>query len=312
MDVVRLPIAHCCIVALLHCLCLIPLASHAEVYSNGLLVSYQEVAVSARASGVVKEMFVREGQWIAAGDTLAELDAAKEYLDIQLSELELEELHIALKKTKNGPRPMEIEKMEVDLKKASLASAKSKSELDRMKRLVEQKAVSDKDVEDAQNACDASDLSVQSARLTLELAKAGPLEEDVLLQEMKIAQKMTSQDQKKLALEKMTVVSPVDGVISKLYYAAGENAASGQPFCDVLSTDSLYVELNLPISEIKQVKMGSKVSVSVPSVAAASYAGRVVFISPTVDPASRTFKIRIEIANPKRLLKPGLFAAVSF
>jgi Cu(I)/Ag(I) efflux system membrane fusion protein len=58
--------------------------------------------------------------------------------------------------------------------------------------------------------------------------------------------------------------------------------------------------------------MGSKASVSVPSVAAAGYAGRVVFISPTVDPASRTFKIRIEIANPKRLLKPGLFAAVSF
>lgn len=292
--------------------CLLPLGAAAEVYSNGLLVSYREVAVSPRASGVVKEIFVVEGQWIAAGDTLAQLDDSKERLDIQLSELELEELHIALKKTKSGPRPQEIEKMEVDLKKARLASAKSKAELERMKRLSEQKAVSEKDVEDAQNAYDASLLSVKSAQLTLALAKAGPREEDVLLQEMKIAQKMATQDQKKLALEKMTVVSPVDGVISKLYYAAGENAASGQPFCDVLSTDSLYVELNLPITELKQVKMGAKAGVTVPSVGGPAIPGRVVFISPTVDPASRTFKIRLEIANPKRQLKPGLFATVSF
>ncbi len=54
-----------------------------------------------------------------------------------------------------------------------------------------------------------------------------------------------------------------------------------------------------------------KAGVTVPSISAATYPGRVVYISPTVDPASRTFKIRIEISNPKRLLKPGLFATVT-
>jgi hypothetical protein len=56
----------------------------------------------------------------------------------------------------------EIEKMEVDVKKAQLARAKSKSELDRMRRLFEQKAVSDKDVDDAKNAYDAAALSVKN------------------------------------------------------------------------------------------------------------------------------------------------------
>ncbi len=291
--------------------CLLPVMAGAEVYPNGLLVSYMEVAVSPRAAGLVEEMFVREGQWVAAMDTLGVLESAKEKIDIQLGELELEELHVSLDKTKLPMRPKEIEKMELDIRKSALARDKAKSELERTTRLLEQKAVSDKDLADAKNGYDAAALSVKSLKVGLDLAKEGPRKEDILLQEMKIAQKMTTLELRRLALEKLTILSPNAGVISKLYYSPGEYAAAGQPFCDILYTDSLYVELNLPIAELKRVKEEMKAGVTVPSISAATYPGRVVYISPTVDPASRTFKIRIEIANPKRLLKPGLFATVS-
>lgn len=292
--------------------CLFSSASHADVYPNGLLVEYMNVSVSPRASGMVDKIFVAEGQWVARGDTLAELDASKERLDIQLTDLELDELHIQLDKTKQGMRPKEIEKMEVDIEKAKLAVEKAKSELDRSKRLADQKVVSDKDVADAKNAYDVAELTVKSQKIALDLAKEAPRQEDILLQEMKITQKLNSQEQKKMALDKMTVISSTDGVVLKLYYAPGEYAASGSPFVDVINTDSLYVDLNLPLSELKQVKEGAKVSVTVPSVTSTAYPGRVVLVSPTVDPASRTFKVRIEIGNPKRILKPGLFASVSF
>lgn len=288
------------------------MASRADVHPNGLIVTYMDVGVSPRASGVVEAVFVQEGQWVAAGDTLGELDSAKERMDMQVSDLELEELQISLEKTKKGKQPKEIEKMAVDVKKAELSREKAKAELDRTKKLFGQKAVSDKDVADAQNAYEVAVLSVESLKLSLDLAKAEPRMEDVLLQEMKITQKMTAQDQKKMALEKMTIFSPNDGVISKLYYSPGEFASSGSPFCDILYTDSLYVELNLPVSDIKEIRLGQKATVTVPTLTSNTYPGRVVFIGPTVDPASRTFKIRVEIANPKRILKPGLFATVSF
>ncbi len=291
--------------------CFLAVTSYAEVYPNGLIVSYMEVSVSPRAAGVVEEVWVKEGAAVAAGDTIGTLDSSKEKLDLQLSDLELEELHISLNKMKKGKLPQEIEKIEVDLEKAKMAEGKAKTDLERTTRLLEQKAVSDKEVADAKNGYDVAALTVKSLKLGLDIAKAEPREEDVLLQEMKITQKMNSQEQKNLALEKLTVVAPNDGIVSKLYYAPGEYAGAGSPFCDILYTDSLYAELNLPISEIKQVKLGDKATVTVPSVTSASYPGRVVFVSPTVDPASRTFKIRVEIANPKRILKPGLFATVS-
>lgn len=291
--------------------CLLPVAAQADVYSNGLLTPYQEVSVSPRATGVVEEMFVAEGQWIGIGDRLGTLDAAKEELDLRQTELELEELRIQLQKTKMGTPQKELDKMAVDLEKARLAREKAEGELSRVKRLFEQKIVSDKDVADAKNALDVAALSVKSLELGIEIAKDNPKKEDVLLQEMKITQKMVALDQRKLALEKMTVLSTTSGVVSKLYYAPGENAAAGQPFCDVLNTDSISVELNLPIGEIKRVKAGDKASVTVPSLSPATYPGRVTLVSPTADPASRTFKIRIEIANPKRMLKPGLFATVT-
>ena len=283
----------------------------AEVYTNGLTMIYREVSVSPRSSGVIEKLYVQEGQWVSEGDALGELDATKEKMDLLLTDMELEELQLSLEKMKLPLRPKEIEKMEIDLKKTQLAEDKTKTELERTKRLYDQKAVSDKDVADAKNAAEAAALATKAQKLSLELAKEGPRKEEIMLHEMKIAQKLHAQDQKKLALEKMTVLSSAAGVISKLYYAAGENAAAGQPFCDVLNTDSLYVELNLPVSEINRITVDQKATVTVPSVTSKSHPGRVVFISPTVDPASRTFKIRIEIANPQRALKPGLFATVS-
>ncbi len=286
-------------------------AAHADVYPNGLLVSYQEVSVSPRSSGVVEKIFVREGQWIAQRDKIGILDSAKEEMDVRATELDLEQQRLSLDKLKQGTPAKEIEKMEVDIEKAKLAKEKAEADLARVKRLFEEKAVSEKDVLDAKNTLDVAALSVKSLEIALDISKDNPKKEDVVLQEMKITQTMLTLDQKKLAVEKMTVLSTTAGVISKLYYAPGENASAGQPFCDVLNTDSLYVELNLPVSEIKRIKTGTKATVTVPVITPQSFPGFVVFVSPTVDPASRTFKIRIEIANPNRLLKPGLFATVS-
>ncbi|MBI4178648.1 efflux RND transporter periplasmic adaptor subunit [bacterium] len=271
---------------------------------------YLDVSVSPRASGTVTEIFVKEGDWIQVGDTLAVMDDAKEQLDMELSEHEIDELRVSLDKLKKGRQPKELEKMQVDLKKAKLSEEKAKAELDRVERLFEQKAVSEKEVADAKNAHQTAALSVESLRLGLEIAASEPRKEDVILQEMKIAQKMTGRDQKTLALEKLTLISPAAGAITKLYYAPGEYAGAGSPFCDVIYTDSLYVELNLPLSEIRRIERGMRAEVTVPAITPKTYAGKVVFIGPTVDPASRTFKIRILIDNPKHVLRPGLFATV--
>jgi membrane fusion protein, multidrug efflux system len=114
-----------------------------------------------------------------------------------------------------------------------------------------------------------------------------------------------------LSLAKLEVKAPFDGVLADLPHLTGGGwAAAGTLVARVVDYSRLYVELTLPGKDMDRIARGQAVLVNDYGAAAAApgaVGGAVTQISPALDPASRMFKLKVEIANPRLVLKPGSF-----
>jgi Cu(I)/Ag(I) efflux system membrane fusion protein len=78
----------------------------------------------------------------------------------------------------------------------------------------------------------------------------------------------------------------------------------------VADLSTVWVQAKVYEYELPHVELGQPVSVTLPALPDQKLTGKVVFIQPTVEEATRTVQVRVELPNPKGLLKLGMFANV--
>jgi Cu(I)/Ag(I) efflux system membrane fusion protein len=110
---------------------------------------------------------------------------------------------------------------------------------------------------------------------------------------------------------RMTIYSPISGVVSELGVKEGMTVMSGAPLFRINGTSSVWVNAEVPENISAHVRPGAMVEASTPSLVGTTFKGRVSALLPEVNAATRTLKARIEIANPRDELVPGMFATVS-
>ena len=111
----------------------------------------------------------------------------------------------------------------------------------------------------------------------------------------------------------LTLKAPVTGSVTALMCAPGAFANdTTAPLMTVANLDSVWVTANVPESEIAHVEKGQSVDVTFPAYPGQTFRSIVANIGDIVDPDSRRCKVRMVFPNPKDLLKPNMFANVSF
>lgn len=109
-------------------------------------------------------------------------------------------------------------------------------------------------------------------------------------------------------LENTILRSPVSGVVTARNYDRGDMYGMSQPLYTVQQITP--VKLLVPISEsdYTKVRKGDKVSVTADALPGNTYVGSIVRIYPTMDAATHTFNVEVQVRNEKRELRPGMFA----
>jgi membrane fusion protein, multidrug efflux system len=119
------------------------------------------------------------------------------------------------------------------------------------------------------------------------------------------------------------VTAPFDGVVTSrslddgMLVTAGASlgpagTASDKPLFTVAGTDTVRVYVNVPQSSMTLVQPGQKAAVFIREMPQTTFEGTVVRNARALDAASRTLLTEIQIANPKFLLLPGMYAEVRF
>ena len=111
---------------------------------------------------------------------------------------------------------------------------------------------------------------------------------------------------------RLVITAPIGGVIGELTAREGMTVMAGAPLFRINGLSTVWVNAEVPEAAAAQVRPGNPVEARTPAVSGTVFKGRVSAILPEVNPATRTIKARIEVANPKGELVPGMFATVNF
>ncbi len=111
-----------------------------------------------------------------------------------------------------------------------------------------------------------------------------------------------------IALEKMELKAPFNGVITNLpFFSPGMRIETGQDLLGIMEYNTMVMELSMPENLMGQVKEGQPVNIMNYALPDDTLKGAVTELSPAIDIEARTFKGRINVANKEGLLKPGMF-----
>ena len=112
-------------------------------------------------------------------------------------------------------------------------------------------------------------------------------------------------------VSELAVPAPSNGVVIARSANPGQVVSAGAELFAVADLSSVWVIGDLYEKDFATVRVGSEATVSVPS-ASQPVRGRVAYIDPRVDPATRTAKVRVEVPSPGGALRLGMFVTVSF
>lgn len=113
------------------------------------------------------------------------------------------------------------------------------------------------------------------------------------------------------AVRDSTVVAPFSGRLGERYVSVGEFVSVGTPLFELVALDPIEAEFHVAEIDSSRVVLGQEVEVEVSPYPDELFAGPVIIVSPTINPRTRTLRIRASLENPEGRLRPGLFARVT-
>lgn len=111
-------------------------------------------------------------------------------------------------------------------------------------------------------------------------------------------------------LENAILTSPIDGVITARNYDVGDMYAMSAPLFTVEQIKPVKLLVAVSESDYSKVKKGDSVEITADAVPGKTFYGKVTRIYPTVDPATRTVTVEVQVANNYSTLRPGMFTRV--
>ena len=115
----------------------------------------------------------------------------------------------------------------------------------------------------------------------------------------------------KLELDYTQIRAPINGVISARYIKLGNTITVGEPVFRVTSVEPLVAYLFVPEREYRKISPGQPVRIDIDALGGEQVPTAVTRVSPRIDAETGTFKVTIEILDPERRIKPGMFARIS-
>jgi Cu(I)/Ag(I) efflux system membrane fusion protein len=112
------------------------------------------------------------------------------------------------------------------------------------------------------------------------------------------------------AQRNVTLYSPVSGTITGRNVSHGERIESTTSLLDIADLTRVWVLAEIYESDLPFVHDGQEATITLSYERGRTYHGRISLVSPLVDEATRTIKVRIELENGDLALRPGMFASV--
>lgn len=124
---------------------------------------------------------------------------------------------------------------------------------------------------------------------------------------MSVEQSKIRWERARLALHHAHVRAPVDGVISQRLVKIGDRVGQSAKLYEIVNLSRLIAYVHVPGQGMQNLSIGQRALVTTDFLPDSKFEGRILRISPVVDPGSGTFKVTLELDAGDRRLRPGMF-----
>ncbi len=231
-----------------------------------LIQPHQIVQVGSAVPGVIERILAERGDIVKQGQILVQLQSSVERANLALAQSRA--------------------KIQGEVSAAEQSSDFAVREHRRASELAQKNFVS-------QNYVDKAATEAQVAGSKVTQAKE---RKSVAGQELEVAQAQ---------LAMRTIKSPISGVVTDRFMASGE-LVEDKPLLRIAQVDPLRVEVVVPASVYGQLQRGMQATVLPEFANAKSRPALVSIVDKVVDPASNTFRVRLEMPNPLNDIPAGL------
>jgi Cu(I)/Ag(I) efflux system membrane fusion protein len=111
-------------------------------------------------------------------------------------------------------------------------------------------------------------------------------------------------------LRDVPVRSPVAGTVIRKDAVEGAYVQPGSVLYTVADLSTVWVVAEVSESEVRRVRVGQAARLELPAYPGQTFVGKVSFVYPTLDAQTRTLRLRVELRNPKQLLRPGMYGTI--
>jgi HlyD family secretion protein len=288
-----------------------PVESTVAAISSGTVMPARKSMVAAGMLGTIAALHVKEGDRVEADALLVELAHTDLDAQVALAEANLKVGESRLEQVRIGAK-IARDVAATRLSQAAAQFDQTQADYNRIKTLSDQKAVSASDLEKVA-------LAVRVAREAKAAAEAGVQEDQVRQEEIRSAE--AALEQLRAAIQaasalrdKAFVRAPFAGVVAKKVLDVGEAVAMGMPLLQLVNDEGCYIEAPFDEANAAQVALGQKVRIEVDAYPEVEFSGEVTEIAPVVSfnqDLSRTLNVKVQVAENKEKLLPGMSADVT-
>jgi membrane fusion protein (multidrug efflux system) len=178
-----------------------------------------------------------------------------------------------------------IETLRAAEAQAKVSQNRAQREFERAEQLKQYGLITPQALDDAKTAVEASEAAMTAARAQIKAAET--------------------------RLSKLLITAPMDGVVAMRGVSVGdrvENMGGNASMFRIVDNRVLDLTVSVPSSRLASVRVGQTLDFSSETLPGRVFTGKVKFINPAIDSASRSAKVVVEVANSDGALRDGAFA----
>jgi len=108
------------------------------------------------------------------------------------------------------------------------------------------------------------------------------------------------------------VYAPASGILTELGVREGGQLMAGSSLVQIADLSQVWLIAEVPERDADRLKLGATADVTMQSLPGVMLKGKVSYLYPMLDNASRTLQVRVELSNKEKQLRPGMYANVEF
>lgn len=230
-------------------------------------LEWDRIALPAEASEPVLRWAVAEGDQVAPGDLLLELDPSRQNARVAQAQAEVEQASARLRELSNGARLESIEAAQAVLAGGQAQLTESERSFQRIAALQGRGMASKADLDQARANRDRAQAELNNARAQLDELTAGTRPEQVAQASAALAAVRAVLQRQQLNLERLSLHAPTAGRVDALPFKPGDQPPSGATLVSLLSGEAPYARLFVPASQRVKIAIGDHLLVYVEGLA---------------------------------------------